>query len=126
MDWRFEIARVLLSLIFVSAGFGKLGLWSFHQTVSAECGVPVPRVSVPLTVLMDLGGAACLIAGIFVWQASLVLAGYVALVTVFFYVPWGGSPHWWYEQMSQMFKNAALIGGLLLSALADPHLPGHW
>jgi hypothetical protein len=36
MDWKVELARVLLSLIFISAAFGKFRLWEFHQEVSTK------------------------------------------------------------------------------------------
>lgn len=125
MEWGNHLSYILLSSIFVAAGFGKIKLVAFHKEVSTQCGLPVPHIAVPVAAAVDLLGAACLISGFFVWQAALALAAYVVLVTLVFYARWFGTPQWWYEQMSQTFKNAAIIGGLLLAAKSDPLWP-HW
>ena len=108
--------RVLIALIFIPAGFGKLGDIAGNMAYTASGGLPGWFVF-PALGLEILAGLAILVG----WQtrwAALGLAGF-ALVSglLYHYLPAQSLEGW--DAMLQMLmfqKNVAIAGGLLVLA----------
>ena len=98
--------RVLLSAIFVMAGFSKLGAYTATQSYMESMGVP--GVLLPLVVLLELGGGVAVLLG---WQtriSAFVLAGFCIVSALIFHADFG-------DQMQTILfmKNLAMAGGFL-------------
>jgi len=100
--------RVLLALIFVMAGLGKLGP-GYAATQGYMESMGVPGGLLPLVILLEIGAGLALMLG---WQARWV-AGALALFTlvaaVIFHSNFSDQ-----VQMVMFLKNLAISGGLLL------------
>jgi putative oxidoreductase len=102
-------ARVLLALLFIVAGLGKLGDVAGFTGYMVSGGIPA-IFAWPTILLEVLGGLAILI-GFQTRIAALALAGFTLLAAVLYhFVPADQM------QMTMFLKNLAITGGLLLLA----------
>lgn len=103
-------ARVLLALIFINAGIGKLGDVQGFAGYMASGGVP-SFLAWPVILLEIVGGIAVLI-GYQTRVAALALAGFSASAALLYhFVPSDQM------QMIMFMKNLGLAGGFLLLAV---------
>ena len=101
--------RVLLALLFIVAGLGKLGDVAGFTGYMVSGGIPA-IFAWPTILLEVLGGLAILI-GFQTRIAALALAGFTLLAAVLYhFVPADQM------QMTMFLKNVAITGGLLLLA----------
>ncbi len=107
------IGRILLSLIFIVSGFGKIGHWSAMATMMASMGIPVVSITLPLTVLVELGGGLALLFGYQARLAAALLALWLVPVTLTFHNFWAFHGPDQQAQVVNFLKNLAIIGGLL-------------
>ena len=113
VDWAALFGRVALALIFLWSGYGKLadiaGTVGYMNTYQ----VPLASVLVWPAALLELAGAAMLLAG---WRArwgALALAGYTMLSAAIFHNFWAAPPDQVLNQTIHFMKNVAILGGLL-------------
>jgi putative oxidoreductase len=99
--------RVLLCLIFVISGFGKL--MAAEPTIGyiASAGVPAPTVAYWLAIVVELGGGLFLLTGLLTRWVAAVLAVF-CVFTAFAFHGFGDMAN----QIHAM-KNIAMAGGLL-------------
>ena len=108
------VGRVLLALMFVWAGYGKITGYDGTAGFMASMGVPMVGVLLPLTILVELGGGLALIVG---WQArwaALLLAAFTVIASVVFHNFWTMTGDAAMTNMLFFYKNVAVIGGLLM------------
>ncbi|MGA9572391.1 MAG: DoxX family protein [Lysobacterales bacterium] len=98
--------RVLIALIFIISGYGKIGGYEGTQAYMAAMGVPGSLL--PLVIITELGGGVLIVLGLFTRYAALALAGFALLSAFLFH---GGSG----DQMQHIMfmKNLAIAGGFL-------------
>ncbi len=99
--------RILLAVLFIPAGFSKIGGYEGTQGYMEAMGVP--GMLLPLVILLEIGGGILLIAGFQTRWVALALAGFsVVAAFLFHYQP--------AEQMQMILfmKNIAVAGGFLL------------
>lgn len=107
------IGRVLLALMFVIAGFGKLTGLEGTAGYIASKGLPLPMVLATAVGVLELVGGLMLIVG---WQArwaALALAAFTVLASVIFHNFWAVPPEQKMMQQLMFTKNFAIVGGLL-------------
>ncbi|GAB4267089.1 MAG: DoxX family protein [Pararhodobacter sp.] len=104
------VARVLLALLFIVAGLGKLGNVEGFAGYMASGGVPA-FLAWPVILLEILGGIAVLI-GLFTRPAALALGGFSILAGLLYHFDPADQ-----MQMTSLMKNLGLGGGFLLLAL---------
>lgn len=117
------IGRALLAVLFVPAGFSKIGEFAGTAGYMASKGMPAVEVLLVLTIIIELGGGLALLVGWKARWAALALAGFTLLAALIFHNYWALPAA---EQMMQqiMFtKNVAIAGGLLLIFALGP---GRW
>ncbi len=110
------LGRVLMSLIFILAGFNKIGGYEGTQAYMDSMGVP--GMLLPLVIVLELGGGLALLAG---WKARILaflLAGFSLLAAIIFHNNLGDQ-----TQMIFFMKNLAISGGLLFIVAFGP---GKW
>jgi len=106
------IGRVLLSIIFIQAGWNKI--FGYAGTAQHMEAAGVPGMLLPLVILVELGGGLLILLGLFTRWAALALAGFCVLAGWFFHNP--GDP----GQMISFLKNLTIAGGLLVLAGSGP------
>ncbi|MCC2637243.1 MAG: hypothetical protein K0Q68_962 [Moraxellaceae bacterium] len=99
-------ARVLMAVIFITAGFSKLGA-GYAGTAGYMESVGLPGALLPLVILLEIGGGLALVLGFQARLAALALAVFSIVSGVIFH---GGADP---MQQIMFMKNLALAGGLL-------------
>lgn len=118
--WMLLVARVLIAFVFLVSGIHK-AIW--YQKAVDEFradGVPLIAISLPGTLLLHVGGAVCLILGIYTELAALSLAIHTAAATYMVHSFWRLQG---VERLirSRVFAaNLGVIGGLLYIAVLGP------
>lgn len=104
--WSELTGRILIALIFVIAGYGKIGGYEATQAYMAATGVPGGLL--PLVILTELGGGLLIILGLFTRYVAFALAGFSIVSGILFHA---GSA----DQLQQILfmKNLAMAGGFL-------------
>jgi putative oxidoreductase len=103
--------RVLLALMFIMAGWSKIGGYAGTQGYMEAMGVP--GFMLPLVILLELGGGLAVVLGLFTRSLSVLLAGFTLMAAfIFHYQP--------AEQMQMLMfmKNVSVAGGFLALAAA--------
>ena len=108
--------RILMSLIFIVAGFNKIGGYEGTQGYMESVGVP--GMLLPLVILLELGGGLLLLVGFKTRIIAFLLAGFSLLAAVIFHNNFADS-----MQSIQFMKNLALAGGFLYITAWGP---GAW
>ena len=105
----FHVAgRILLALLFLLAGIGKLG-GGYAGTQGYMEAFGVPGILLPLVILLEIGGALALIVGFQARWAALALAVFCVLSAVMFHSDFADQ-----AQMTNFLKNLSIAGGLLM------------
>jgi putative oxidoreductase len=107
------LGRILIALIFVFAGFGKVT--GFEGTVGyiTSKGLPLPTLAAIGAIIVELGGGVLLAIG---WKTKLAAAAlfvFTAMTALFFHNFWAMAPDQAQNQMIHFMKNLAIMGGLL-------------
>lgn len=110
------VGRVLIALLFVPAGWGKIAGFAGTVGYIASKGVPLPEVCAALAIGAELGLGLLLLVG---WQArwaALGLAVFTFVISFIFHNFWAVAADQLAMQRGQFFKNMAISGGLLAFA----------
>ena len=118
--WILLIARSLIAFVLLVSGIHKAVWYQKAVEEFKSDGVPLIPISLPGTILLHLGGAICLILGVFTELAAQVLAIHTAAAT---YMVHG---FWRLEGFDRLIRsrvfsaNLGVIGGLLYIAALGP------
>ena len=111
--------RILLGLLFVVSGFGKIA--GFEGTVGYIAPhLPLPTLVAVLTIVVELGGGLALVAGVWTRQAALVLAVFTLLTALVFHAFWSADAAARTMQQIQFLKNLSIAGGMFVLAAFGP------
>ncbi|MFL6664510.1 MAG: DoxX family protein [Rhizobacter sp.] len=102
------VGRILLALLFLVSGAGKIALPGATQGYIASAGLPFPLLAYVVAVVVELGGATMLVAGYRTRWAAAVLAVYSVVAALAFHYNFGDQ-----NQLIHFLKNVAIAGGLL-------------
>lgn len=108
------VARILMPILFIVAGYGKLGdAYAGTQQYMQTMGVP--SFLLPLTILLELGGGLAVLFGLLTRTVALFTAGFTLLTALIFHSNFA-------EGMNQLMfmKNLTIAGGYLLLAVTGP------
>lgn len=119
----FLLARLLLGLVFIVSGIGKIEGYDGTVEFAAVSGVPAPQIAVALAAMLEIGLPILLILGWKTRWAALALIVLVLATNGFFHRFWEMEGEGRILNKIMLFKNFAIIGGLALLALAGP---GRW
>jgi putative oxidoreductase len=109
-----KVARVLMSLLFLISGVRKLLTWGATIAYFKALGVPLADVVVPLTILLEIGGAVALIFGWRIRYVAIVMAVYTFATAFVAHRFWQVDAAQFNGQLNNFFKNMAMVGGFLL------------
>ncbi|HBT13254.1 MAG TPA: hypothetical protein DEA88_08710, partial [Erwinia persicina] len=79
-DTGIVLARILMAILFVVAGWGKLTDYAGTQQFMASMGIPA--LFVPLTVLLEFGGGLAIMFGFLTRTTALITAIFTVLTAI--------------------------------------------
>lgn len=103
--------RILLAVIFLIAGFGKIT--GYAATAGYMAAKGVPGALLPLVILTELGGGIAIVLGFQTRIVAILMAGFCIVSGVIFHFEPGNQ-----GQMINFMKNLAMAGGFLVLAQA--------
>jgi putative oxidoreductase len=116
------VGRILLALIFIMSGFGKItGYDGTAQYMATK--LPMVAVLLPLTILTELGGGILLVVGFKARWVGLLLAGFTLLAAILFHDYWNADAAHRMGQYLNFWKNVTITGGMLMVFAFGP---GAW
>jgi putative oxidoreductase len=100
--------RVLIAVLFLLAGIGKLGAAAYAGTQGYMQSQGVPGALLPLVIALEIGGALLVIAGLWTRVSALALAVFSLAAALLFHANFA-------DQLQQIMfmKNVAIAGGFL-------------
>ncbi|QIL90765.1 DoxX family membrane protein [Microbulbifer sp. SH-1] len=100
------LARILMSVMFIVSGYGKIGAYAGTQEYMASAGLP--GFLLPLVILLELGGGLAILFGFCTRWLALAFAAFCLLSAWLFHNVPG-------DQMQQIMfmKNLTIAGGFL-------------
>lgn len=101
------IMRLMLSLIFIIAGFSKLTSYAATEGYMQSMGVPGGIL--PFVILIELGGGLAILVGFQTRLVAFLLAGFCVVSALLF--------HQGADQASMFMKNISMAGGFLALVL---------
>lgn len=101
--------RILIALIFITAGYAKIGGYEGTQGYMAAMGVPGSLL--PLVILTELAGGVLIVLGLFTRLTAVALAGFTLLSGFLFHFNLADQ-----TQYIMFMKNLAIAGGFLFLA----------
>ena len=87
--WQLVVGRVLLSLIFILSGLGKIPHFHDVAGMMAGKGIPLAGVALAITLLIEIGGGLLFLTGFKAKYAALVIFLWLIPVTLVFHHFWG-------------------------------------
>ncbi len=101
------VARVLLSLMFVTSGINKISGYAGTQGYMEAMGVPGGLL--PLVIALEILGGLAVMLGWHTRIAAFLLAGFTLLSALLFHANFGDQ-----MQMIMFMKNVSIAGGFLM------------
>jgi putative oxidoreductase len=102
------IGRLLIGLVFLMSGLGKLVSFGPTTAYISSVGLPLAPLGWAIAVVMEIAGGLSLIVGFRVKKAALGLAGFTLVAGIFFHHDFADK-----NQMIHFLKNLVIIGGFL-------------
>jgi putative oxidoreductase len=114
-DFTALLARLLLGVIFIRFGIGKVA--DPYQTIQSfnGLGLPVPTLAYAVTILIEMVIGWCFLIGLAFRGSSVVLAGWCIATAVA-----GHGDFHDKNAVIHFYKNVSMCGGFLYAALAGP------
>lgn len=101
------VARILLSLIFVTSGISKISGYAGTQGYMEAMGVPGGLL--PLVIALEILGGLAVMLGWHTRVAAFLLAGFTLSSALLFHANFGDQ-----VQMIMFMKNVSIAGGFLM------------
>ena len=117
----FYVGRGLLGLYFIVPGITKVTGFAATSDYMAAHGVPLIPVLLVVTIILQIGGGACLLAGYRAQLMAFLLAGLTLVINLFMHNFWAmpegiEQAH----EMQNFIKNLAIMAGLMYVAGVKP------
>jgi putative oxidoreductase len=117
------IGRVLLALVFLLSGIGKLRGFDGTMAYISSVGLPLAGVLAALALALEIVAGVALILGYRTRWAALALAAFTLVAAFLFHNFWSMPEPAQVMQQIMFLKNLAIAGGLLMVAAYGP---GAW
>jgi putative oxidoreductase len=118
------LARILSCGIWVAAGAHKATHYRANIAEMGHLGVPLPRLVLPLVLLLEMVGAVLMVVDRYVWLVSLLWIAFMIPATWAYHVKFmmkDGTIV--FPQFVTGWKNVSIAGGLLALILLDGSRP---
>ena len=108
--------RLLMALLFLPAGIGKLTGFAGTVGYISSVGLPMPQLGAVVALVVEIVGGLALIAGYGTRLAAIVLAAFTLVASFFFHAYWAVPADQQMIPQLLFYKNIAVVGGLLTIA----------
>ena len=108
--------RLLMALLFLPAGIGKLTGFAVTVGYISSVGLPMPQLGAVVALVVEIVGGLALIAGFGTRLAAIVLAAFTLVASFFFHAYWAVPADQQLIPQLLFYKNIAVVGGLLTIA----------
>src|SRR5690349_13268882 len=108
--------RLLLALMFVTSGFGKLSNLAGTTAYIAGAGLPAAGLLAFGAGVLELVAGIALVVGFKARWAAVALGVFTLLASVLFHAYWAAPQGQAYVQQLMFMKNLAVAGGMFLVA----------
>ncbi|CAM3723276.1 DoxX family protein [Xenorhabdus thuongxuanensis] len=108
------VARILISVLFIIAGYGKLGD-AYAGTQEFMEAMKVPGILLPLTILLELGGGLAVMFGLLTRTTAVFTFIFCILTALLFHSDFSNDLN-----MTMFLKNFSIGAGYLLLAMIGP------
>jgi putative oxidoreductase len=108
------VGRILMAILFIPAGFSKIGGFAGTAGYIASKGLPLPEVGAAIAIAVEVVAGIALLIGWKTRWAALLLAVFTLVATFFFHNFWGVPVEQKMVQTLMFNKNIAVVGGLLV------------
>jgi putative oxidoreductase len=118
------LARILSCGIWVAAGAHKATHYRANIAEMGHLGVPLPRLVLPLVLLLEMVGAVLMVVDRYVWLVALLWIAFMIPATWAYHVKFmmkDGTIV--FPQFVTGWKNVSIAGGLLALILLDGSRP---
>jgi putative oxidoreductase len=107
------LARILMPVLFITAGWGKITGYAGTQQYMEAMGVP--GFMLPLVILLEFGGGLAILFGFLTRFTALFTAAFTILTAFLFHSNFA-------EGVNQLMfmKNLSIAGGFLVLGLVGP------
>jgi putative oxidoreductase len=102
------VGRLLLAIVFILSGLGKIASPEATQGYIASAGLPLPLLSYLIAIVIELGGGVLLVFGYRTRIVALALAAFTVSTALVFHNDFADQ-----NQMIHFLKNISIAGGLL-------------
>jgi len=102
------VGRFLLSAIFILSGLHKISAPGPTIAYITAGGLPFPAIAYAVSVVIELGGGACILLGLQTRLVGLIMAIFCLITGVMFHYHPGDD-----GQMINYMKNLCMAGGFL-------------
>ena len=112
----FRLGRLLISVIFILSGIGKLTSFAATAAMMSSAGIPLAKLALVITLFVEIGGGLMVLTGFGARYATIVMALWLIPVTLTFHNFWAFQGEVRMEQTINFLKNLAIMGGLIAVA----------
>lgn len=112
-DTALLVARILMPILFIVAGWGKIN--GYTATAGYMTSMGVPSFFLPLTILLEFGGGLAIRFGFFTRTTALITAIFTILTALIFHTDFA-------QGVNQMMfmKNLSIAGGFFVLFASGP------
>ncbi|HXX45861.1 MAG TPA: DoxX family protein [Candidatus Acidoferrales bacterium] len=110
------LGRILISVVFVLGGIGKITGFSMEEGMLAAKHFPMPAAALGVALVIELVGGLAILLGLFTRFTSWILFLYLIPTTLLFHNFWAFQGMDRLDPMIHFEKNLAIMGGLLILA----------
>ena len=112
-DTALLVARILMPILFIVAGWGKIS--GYTATAGYMASLGVPSFFLPLTILLEFGGGLAILFGFFTRTTALITAIFTILTALIFHTDFA-------QGVNQMMfmKNLSIAGGFFVLFASGP------
>jgi putative oxidoreductase len=114
------VGRILLILLFLDSGYGKIGGFAGTAGYIGSAGLPMPEVVAGAALVVELAAGVMVAIGWKTRWAAAALAVFTLIATFFFHNYWAMPQAQQAMQKLMFLKNLAIVGGLLLLMAFGP------
>jgi putative oxidoreductase len=111
-DGALLLGRLLMSVIFILAGFGKLAGFAATQGMFTKLGMPLPMLVAMIAILIELGGGLALLFGLATRPVAIMLGVWCIVTALVAHTNFADR-----NMEIHFMKNLAMAGGFVYIAV---------
>ena len=113
-DFAALVARILLAILFITSGFGKIEGFDGLTGYIASKGMPVPALMAAGAIAVELGGGLLMLVGYRARWAALAIFLFLIPTTLIFHNFWSVPADMAGNEQIAFLKNMSIMGGMLM------------